>query len=122
MCFPVCGSVEGMRITEKTCDTKELQKKTNKHLENMGKSIVKIKGFGSVEIVPDRVQINIHIEELFDNTTDAYKKGQENSRLIQELTEQLGVEWLSPKTKTFHINKEYEEIADQDDNRINDVF
>ena len=88
----------------------------------MGKSIVKIKGLGSVEIVPDRVQINIHIEELFDNTTDAYKKGQENNRLIQELTEQLDVKGLSPKTKTFHINKKYEEIADQDDNRMNDIF
>ncbi len=50
-----------------------MQKKTNKHLENMSKSIVKIKGLGLVEIVPDRVQIKIHIEELFDNTTDAYK-------------------------------------------------
>ena len=57
----------------KTCNTKEMQKKTNKHLENMSKSIVKIKGLGLVEIVPDRVQIKIHIEELFDNTTDAYK-------------------------------------------------
>lgn len=99
-----------------------MQKKTNKHLENMDKSIVKIKGLGLVEIVPDRVQIKIYIEELFDNTTDAYKKGQENNRLIQEFTEQLGVEGLSPQTRTFHINKKYEEIADQDDNRINDVF
>ena len=88
----------------------------------MDKTIVKIKGLGLVEIMPDRVQIKICIEELFDNTADAYKKGQENSRLIQEITEQLGVDGLSPHTKTFHINKTYEETSDQEDNRINDIF
>ena len=82
----------------------------------MDKTIVKIKGVGSVEIVPDRVQIMIHIEELFDNAQDAYKKGQENSRLIQELTEQLSVEGLSPHTTTFRINKKYE-IVDKEGNR-----
>lgn len=88
----------------------------------MDKTTVNIKGLGLVEVVPDCAQINIRIEELFDNTTDAYKKGQENSRLIQEFTEQLGVKGLSPKTKTFHINKTYEETSDQEGNSINDIF
>ena len=69
MYFPVYGFVERIRISEKRVTLKKCKRK----LTNMSKSIVKIKGLGLVEIVPDRVQIKIHIEELFDNTTDAYK-------------------------------------------------